>query len=64
MSIKTEAIWKKVEIPLPISNTQKMQKIEKHVYHLKVDIHKGNGSTQRWRHSYASYFLTKHLMPQ
>ena len=55
MLINTEKVWQKFadcfEMPLPISTTQKMQKIEEHVYHLKVDIHKGcHGSIQCWKH--------------
>ena len=54
MSMKAERVWKKFEdcfeITLAISNTYKMQKIEEHVYHLKVDIHKGcYGSIQCWK---------------
>ena len=35
------------ETPLPIFSTQRMQKTEEHVHHLKVDIHKDcHGSIQ------------------
>ena len=54
MSINTETVGKKfascLEITLPISNTQKMQKLEEHIYHIKVDIYKGcHGSIQCWK---------------
>ena len=55
MPIKTETVWKKFadcfEIPLPISNKQKMKKIQEHVYHLMVDILKGRyDSIQCWKY--------------
>ena len=55
VSVKTKTVWMKFancfEMPLAISNTQKMQKIEKQVYHLKVNIYKScRGSIQCWKH--------------